>query len=546
MGDKSDQIKKQRDMFLAFSFASADLFLEVSDGDIVDFALGAARSLTGINEKKLIGQNWLDVFSQADRPTIVTMRKQAQEGRRCGPFMVKLDENLGGGLQAIVTGIKMPGSNSFYMTLGFTNVLMAKVAEKVREVKEAELLDKDTFLSAAQEALDLARSLGQDIDMTLLDIEDIGKAKSRLGDEIWGKFEQTITEFLSSKSLDGHTAAEIKEGRYSVIHDKSIDSDYLKEQLTTLAKEVDPEGEGLEVKSKTVSADLQSLSEREATKALIYTINEFERKGTSLSIETLNSGFKTYVSANAQKISQFKSMIERLSFDLNFQPIVDLETLECSHYEMLTRFHGEGSTEEWIIFGEDIGMAADFDIAVCERAINYLLYKGAGRRTKFAVNLSGQSIQNEQFFKTLYAKLNMNKELSSRLMFEITESTEIDNLEMVNHYIQTLQQEGFKVCLDDFGAGAASFKYIQRLHVDYVKIDGQYTRRVIESERDRVMIKNLAQMCSDLDIKVVAEKIENQMQADEMKKIGVTYGQGYLFAKPSDRPEYSPSLNAAE
>ncbi len=534
-----DKVKQQRDRFLAFSFASADLFIEVGSDGLITFALGAARSLTGINEKHIMGQSWLSLFAADDRSTVYHMRENSKLAARCGPYLITLDEAIGDGRQAIVTGIRMPDSEKFYMTIGFTNVLMAKYAQSVEEQEQrGTLMDKDSFLQAAKETLDLARSLGQELDLTLIDIDNIDDVKKRLGDDKWSDFTGAVTHLLNAKSVDGRAAAEVKEGRYSVIHDRNTDAEALKAEIERLAQANDPNGEGFTIGGKTVSADLESLSERDTTKALIYTINEFERKGTSLTIENLNSSFKAYVSANAQKILQFKTMVEQLNFDLHFQPIIDLNNDEVSHFEMLSRFKDQGSTQEWIVFGEDIGMAADFDIAVCERAINYLLYKSQGRRTKFAVNLSGQSMQNEQFFKTLHTKLQMNKGLSERMMFEITESNAIQDLDMVNHFIQILQNDGFKVCLDDFGAGSASFQYIQRLHVNYVKIDGAYTKKILTSDREGIMVKNLAQMCRDLDIRVIAEMIENQEQAERMRGLGVQYGQGYLFAKPSAKPEY--------
>ncbi len=542
--DKLDKIKKQRDRFLAFSFATSDLLIEVAEDGTIAYALGAARSLVGINDKSLLGLRWLDMFSPNDRTTLSSMKERARMAQRCGPVLVTLEETIGGGHQALLSAIRMPDSDKFYLSIGFSNVLMSKHAEEVKFYEDRELLDKESFLAAAKEALDLAKSLGQDLDMTLLDIANIGEVRGRIGDEQWNQFRDAMTSLLSSKSVDGQAAAEIADGRYSVIHDKAINADMLRGEIERLAKENDPTGTGFTVESKTVSADLTTLSDRETTKALIYTINEFERKGTSLSIETLNSGFKAYVSVNAQKISQFKTMVEQLAFDLHFQPIVDLKTGDAVHFEMLSRFRDNTPTQEWIVFGEDIGMAADFDIAVCERAINYLLYKSSGRRTKFAVNLSGQSIQNEQFFKTLHAKLMMNKTLSDRLMFEITESTTIQDLDMVNHFVKILQDDGFKVCLDDFGAGSASFQYLHRIHVDYVKIDGQYTKKILNSERDAIMVKNLSQMCRDLEIKVIAEMIETQDQADKVRSLGIGYGQGYLFSKPMPKPEYTNWMQA--
>lgn len=533
-----DKVKQQRDRFLAFSFAASDLFLEVGESGAIGFAFGAAKSLTGIDPAHLQGKEWLSLFAPQDKPALVMMRKRAQAGERIGPYIMTLDENIGGGQAAIVTGIKMPGSSSFYMTLAFSNAMMADIAERQRMHDNLRLLDKDSFLGTARETLERARAADENLDITLLDIPGAEQIRERVGRDVWDKFTESITALLTTQSVDGQAAAMISDGRYSVIHDKKIDSDTLREQIQSIARAQQELGDDLEIVSKTVTAELAALSDREATKALIYTINEFERKGAGLNIETLNSGFDAYVATNAQKIQQFKSMVETLSFDFHFQPVVDLQSRAVMHYEMLSRFRQEGSTQEWIIFGEDIGMAADFDIAVCERAINYLLYKSSTVRTRFAVNLSGQSIQNEQFFKTLYAKLTMHKDLASRLIFEITESTTITELDLVNKFIGQMQETGYEVCLDDFGAGSASFQYLQKLHVDYVKIDGQYTQKLLSSRRDAVLIKNLAQMCHDLDIKVIAERVENEAQALKLQEFNIGYGQGYYFGKPTAKPSY--------
>ena len=534
-------LKQQRDQFLAFSFASADLFIEVSGGGEVIFALGAAVGLTGIKDKSLVGRQWLDVFCEADRGLMRGLKSRAQPGMRVGPLPVTMDEKLCGGAKVIVTAIKMPDSESFYLSIGFTNDLMQKVAGALREQMAGNLLDKGAFIKAATEAIDIARSLGGDLEMTLLDIADAAKVKDKVGEDVWNKFHDAVTGFLLSNSADGQSAGQIAEGKYSIVHDKSVNADSLRTKLQDISKESDPEGKGFRVTSKNITADVNSLSEREAMKALIYTINDFERKGTAISIETLNSGIKVYAAANAQKIQQFKGIIDRLDFEFHYQPIVDFQKKDVAHFEMLSRFRTGESTQEWVIFGEDVGLAADFDIAVCERAINYLLYKGGVTRRKFAVNLSGQSLQNEQFFKTLLAKLTMNKGLSDRLIFEITESTTMTQLESVNRYIKTLQERGFKVCLDDFGAGAASFQYLQKLHVDYVKIDGQYTRRLLASSRDAVMIKNINKMCEDLNVQVVVEQVEEKAQYEKLLELGIKLGQGYYFGRPLVKPDYDPS-----
>ncbi len=534
-------IKEQRDRFLAFSFASSDLFIEVSEDGKITYALGAAKGLTGVEDDTLSGVHWLDVFARIDRPTLVALYAKAKPVQRCGPILVSIDPKFGEGRKAVLTAIKMPDSEKFYITLGFTSVLMARTGEMLKVTEEKDLLDKETFLHAAKEALNMARNLNQEVDLTLLDFTDMDSFRQRLDKDGWKDFTDTIGGYLRSRSLDGRSAAEISEGRFGILHDKEIESEMLRSQMSEIARQADPSGEDVTIKSKTVTSDLDTISERDATKAILYTINEFQRKGTELTIETLNTSFKAYISANAQKVSQFNEMLRQQTFNMYFQPIVELNNgYDAIHFEMLSRFLDGGSTLEWIMFGEDIGMAPEFDMAVLDRTLNYLRYKSSGRRSRFSINISGQSIQNSRFFDKMFDKLLANKEYAERLIFEITESSQIEDLQKVGNHIACLRGEGFQVCLDDFGAGSASFQYLQALHVDYLKIDGQYTKGIMTSERDTVMVKNLISMCRDLDIKVIAEMIETEEQLYRIRHLGAEYAQGYLFSKPRPKPEYEP------
>jgi EAL domain-containing protein (putative c-di-GMP-specific phosphodiesterase class I) len=217
------------------------------------------------------------------------------------------------------------------------------------------------------------------------------------------------------------------------------------------------------------------------------------------------------------------------------QPLVNLKTGDTEHFEALIRFKAKESPYEMIVFGEDVGLAADLDMAVCKKLAHYMKVKNPNKSLKIAMNISGQSMQNDQFFAELISILQEHSStLKKRLLFEITESTKITDLDKVNRYIQILQKLGHSVCLDDFGAGATSFQYLQFLDVNYVKIDGAYN--VMESERIATMVKSLVQMCHDLKIKTVAERVETQEHARLLKQLDVDFGQGYFFAPPSQDP----------
>jgi PAS domain S-box-containing protein len=123
----TEKTKKQRDQFLAFSFASADLFIEVTEEGKVAFALGAAKGMTGVDEAELLGKNWLDLFSSYDQAALIAMLETSKVGKRCGPMLVDMHESVAK-RKAVLSGIKMPGSDNFYLTLGLSNKMMGKLA----------------------------------------------------------------------------------------------------------------------------------------------------------------------------------------------------------------------------------------------------------------------------------------------------------------------------------------------------------------------------------------------------------------------------------
>ncbi len=534
-----DSLKDQRDRFLGFAFAASDMLMEIGKDSKVLSAFGAVKGMTGFEDKVLLGRLWKNLFISPDQAVLDSLARNAKDGRRAGPVLVTMqDESQNATRPVLVSLIRMPGSPSVYITLSHANTLTRRLGQETRQQAEANgLMGQKDFAKSAQETLMAAKEAGQEVDLTLLDMSGLESMKRRVSGDQWEQMMGVMTSLLKTRSLDGQSATQISENQYGILHDKSLTAENLVEQLSGVLKEHDPEGMGVEIQSMSVDADLGPLSEREAARALMYTLHEFERKGVDLSLDNLGDGFKGFLDENAHKIQKFKAIIANLDFQLHFQPIVSLPNLAVSHYEILTRFRDGGSPYEWIVFGEDVGLAADFDLAVCERAFRYMSHD-ASTTNKFAINISGQSIQNDEFFASLQKKLKEHKKFAERIVFEITESAQIENLDKVNGFIKMLQADGFKVCLDDFGAGSASFQYLHKLHVNTVKLDGAYTMNILKNKRDEAMVKNLAQLCKDLDVKIVAERVETAEEARMLYHMGVDYGQGYWFSKPLPKPDY--------
>ncbi|NBX65935.1 MAG: EAL domain-containing protein [Proteobacteria bacterium] len=538
-------LKDQRDRFLAFAFAGADLLVEVDAKGTIVYSIGAAKGLAGANDGKLTGKNVSEIFAPKDRGLIGSLRASAKAGVRFGPVLVNLNEEQTSLKVAMLSGVAMPDKpGHVYLTISKGALSQVSGAKDARNESQGALLDKDSFAEAALEMMAASDTLGQKLGMTFVDLPDSKNFKGKIGDEKWGTFRESISTLLRTYAADGRTAAALDDGRFGVVHGENISADMIQKNIEALSRDADPEKKGVTAKANSIEMSDGKLNEKELARAVMYTINQFEKQGSAFNILNLEGGFENYLTQNAQKIADFKQIIHQSRFELKFQPIVKLEDASVAYYEALVRFEGGKSPYDAIVFCEEVGLSPELDLAICGKVINYLVFT-APKSVKISVNLSGISIQNEKFIENLRGKLepHLKSDIPKRMVFEITESSQITDLDKVNHFVQSLQKDGFKVALDDFGAGSASFQYLHKIHVDAIKIDGQYIMNILNSQRDQAMIANLVRMCADLKVGVVAERVETKEHVEILKKMGVELGQGYYFAKPLDEPKYQPKTS---
>ncbi len=529
--------KEIRDRFIAFSFAASDFLLEINRQGQVMFAGGKGQSLTGIKNQDLIGTDWVSLFPKVCHANLFALLKGVQKAGRIGPLMVEiLHSETQKQQRALVMGMTIPDSHNIFLTLNATQSFLDFLA--IGDYQDHRLLDEKDFESAAIKAFQSAKREGKNLDVTFLDAKEIEQYKQTLSIDEANNFSENFQTILKEQSFAGNAASQVDADKYAIIHDEEITPDFIEKKIQDLVARTTPSAD-IDVKSKTVEADMTTLNEREARRALIYTMNQVEKEGVDAAGEDLSRSFDDYLHENAAKITRLKTLVGQQAFKLNYQPIVYIPSEEICHYEALIRFNDAESPYELIVFGEDIGIASDVDMAVLKQAIGYIQHHVEETpELRIAVNVSGQSIQSSLFFDKVISALDETQCSPDNLLFEITESTAIEDLSLVNRYIQRLRERGFEVCLDDFGAGAASFQYLNSLDIDCVKIDGKYIRDALSSSRDEAMVRNLARMCQDLGVTTVAEMVETQEQLDYLISIGVDKAQGWLFAKPQVKAQY--------
>ena len=518
-----------RDRFAAFALAAADLLIEVGSDHGIVYVAGAARALTGRDARELIGRPFLDLFAETHRDFARSLLRRVRRDQRMEPVAVDFarDGNI---VNVVLRGCCLPERrNTFYFTA--SRAVDLEAADTADRDEETGLLAGPAFQKAAAAALnDPAR---RDVKLTLLDVDGIDELRGKAGEGAVSTLLGEIGDFLSAHTVNGAGAGRIAPNRFAVIQDGAQPAD-LRSGIERLSRAEDGSERSLSVKTQALPLAADGLTPADAEKALAYTLSRFAADG-SATVGSLADGFRKLVGDTVDRISRMRSSINESGLTIVFQPVVGLTDRRLHHYEVLSRFEGERSPAELVQFAEGVGMIEELDLTVCQRALALMDSRIDDPELMLAVNLSGRSLGSDAFVGALEGLLKSCLE-RERLLFEITETTEIADLPRAQRIIQEFRRAGHKICLDDFGAGAASFPYLQALTIDFVKIDGAYVSRMLNTMRDHAILKAMVQLCSDLGTATIAEMIETDAQAQRLAQTGVDYGQGYLFGRPTPTP----------
>lgn len=148
------------------------------------------------------------------------------------------------------------------------------------------------------------------------------------------------------------------------------------------------------------------------------------------------------------------------------------------------------------------------------------------------INLSGASLSDDAFLLDLESRLKQHPGLTEKLCFEVTETSAVSNLHYAADFMNEMKRLRCRFALDDFGTGLSSYAYLQKLPVDYVKVDGIFVRDMASNLTNYALVRSITELCHFLDIKTIAEYVEDMETLDLLKEIQVDYGQGFCIAKP--------------
>ncbi|MBT8100491.1 MAG: EAL domain-containing protein, partial [Gammaproteobacteria bacterium] len=241
-----------------------------------------------------------------------------------------------------------------------------------------------------------------------------------------------------------------------------------------------------------------------------------------------------------QLVTEIQQALDSDAFELLAQPIIRLkEDPGRPRFEVLLRMQGDDgdfiSTSALFSAAERYRLMPQIDRWVTSTTMSRLAeFADAvdGHKAVFAINLSGQSLSDDDILEFIDEELAASGVGAKHLCFEVTESAAVSNLQKAQAFIDALRQRGCWISLDDFGAGLSSFAYLKNFNVDTLKIDGGFIRDISENRISESMVAAITQVAKVMELETVAEYVESDKAKTLLTKIGVDYAQGHAVGRP--------------
>lgn len=238
-------------------------------------------------------------------------------------------------------------------------------------------------------------------------------------------------------------------------------------------------------------------------------------------------------------VSKIHNALESDVFELFYQPIRAINNDLEPGIEILLRIRSENgqmiSPSAFLPSAERYGLVTQIDQRVVQLIFQWLhsIPVHLQKFGKISINLSGQSLGNEDFLNFIISEIESKDLPSEKICFEITETAMIENIRHAKSFIAALRDRGCKFALDDFGKGLSSFAYIKDLAVDYLKIDGIFVKNILTNPVDMALVNSINDIGHVLGKQTIAEFVETPELLEAVIDLGVDYAQGYAIGKPA-------------
>jgi EAL domain-containing protein (putative c-di-GMP-specific phosphodiesterase class I) len=497
---------------LGFAFTNADFLFEMDTDGTILFSAGAANDLVKESAEKLVGKPAGKLFKPSEGVKFATFAKALKSGDRAGPFKL----TLATGAHANLAMFRLPDNGA---NISCTLARPGMRGPAVQTDPGTGLASRDGFMAAA------AKAGGRDA-LTLVDVPGLPELCAQLSPDGADALMQRIGDSIQTSGVSA--AGRLSDTSFGALSPATLGA------LNLAGKVCEAIAAGgltpPRVSETRVGLQGPGLSPEQRLLSLHYVIDRFaEMRKVAAGDGDIGSAFAGLMDETQARLAAMTRTLGKGAFEIAYQPICDLATGKIAHYEALARFTNPEGTGETVKFIEALGIANAFDLAVASKVLSVIEQQVDAH---IAFNISGTTIASPASFAMLAAILAKRRKLAPRTLIEITETATIHDLDSAGKAIQALRSMGYRVGLDDFGAGAASVNYLHAFQVDFVKFNGAMIKKIGSSQRDDALLAGLAKLCGEMGVITIAGWIENEAMAKTARAMGFHHGQGKWLGAP--------------
>lgn len=419
------------------------------------------------------------------------------------------------------------------------------------------LPNRRLFLDRLNEALLAARRHHFPVAVMLIDIDQFKEINELMGPEIGDSTLVEISQKLSGTVPDSDTFARLSGDIFvAIIKNYNAISDIrrIAESMFDIMAEPRQLGELTMFLSASIGVTLypdDAQNSEDLIRNAYQAMHDARDSGERNQIQFFTPSMHESMQQRARLISEMRKAIDEESFELHYQPIVNLQTGDIVKAEALIRWNhpdkGMIYPNDFIPLAEETGLVIRIGDWVLKQTLNDLPgLRALSPAFSVAINTAPAHYRDLHCLARWMQKISESKLPGNAIVFEMTEHNLMpEHSENIEATLALLHNAGIRVALDDFGTGYSSLAYLNRYRIGFVKIDKSFVDSITTDSQSHALCEAIVVLARKLNMEVIAEGVETEEQMQALMNIGCDYGQGYYFSRPVPIAQFTSLLEPA-
>lgn len=528
--------------------------IQLDNDDRIVFTNRRFCEMIGYTEHELLGQKASQLLLSSEEKKIV---KKANQRRREGvseTYEIKLKTKGGDSIWSLVGAVPILDSEDNVigsMSIHSDITERKRAEEMLRHNAMHDLLtglpNRALFLEHLRRVINRSPLRKSNFAVLFLDFDGFKLINDSLGHAAGDELLRCIAQRLQSVIRANDVVARLGGDEFTILLDELLEpQDFINvvERIQSIFREpFQIEGREIFISASIGIAlkDEKYLSPEDILRDADIAMYRAKSAGKAR-YEIFNQQMHEQITRRLQLETELRSAFEKNEFLVFYQPVVELATHEIMGFEALIRWqhptHGLIMPGEFIPIAEETGVIVPIGEWVLEEACRQLCEWQArypyNQSLTVSINLSCKQFTQLDLAERV-RKILVRTGLNARsLRLEVTETHIMENNHLAVTIMNDLRNLGVRLSIDDFGTGYSSLSYLQRLPIDYLKIDRSFVGLLDSTQENREIVKAIVMLAKNLGMDVIAEGIETIAQAETLMNLECRFGQGYLYSKPTD------------